>query len=147
MNTVYPSGPTINRIEWADAYFAAATTGEPLEDVTIRTARSTYADLAYTAAAEILLRESPQLSIAAFDEVAKKIIDEGRVFVQEHVDITNDGISICINAYSVENDEVTWRALDMLAVALEHLDGKTGTVYFGEPLRFSSQELGWVITH
>lgn len=149
MSTTHFTGPTVHRIEWANAYFVAAAYGEPLEDVTIKTTRSVYVDLAYLAAAEIVLRykNGHLLNQSVFDKVAKMIIDDGRVFVQEHVEVTNGGIFVCINAHTVENDEVTWRALDMLATALEHLDGKTGTVYFSEPLRFTSQELGWVITH
>ena len=143
---------TVNRIEWADAYFTASADNEPFEDVSIVTAKSAYAELAYTAAADILLRQSTktsnfQLYQGDVLECAARIINEGKVFVQEHVKVTPEGISICINAANVEDEDVVWRALDLLADALGELDGAQGTVYFGEELRFTSGEIPWSNTH
>lgn len=146
------SSNTVNRIEWADVYFTASADREPFEDVSIITAKSAYLELAYTAAADILLRQSTktsnfQLYQGDVLEYAAHIMNEGKVFVQEHVKVAPEGISICINAANVDNEDVVWRGLDLLAGALEELDGAHGTVYFGEHLRFTSEEISWSTTH
>lgn len=143
---------TVNRIEWADVYFTAAANKEPFEDVSIVTAKSAYLELACTAAADILLSrctKTPCFRLQQHDvfEYAQHIMDEGTVFVQEHVKVSPEGIYVCINAVNVEEEDVVWRALDMLANALEILNGAQGTVYFGEELRFSSSEIPWSTTH
>lgn len=146
------SSNTVNRIEWADAYFAASADKEQFEDVSIVTAKSVYLELACTAAADILLRRSTktsnfQLYQGDVFDCAAHIMNEGKVFVQEHVKVTPEGISICINAVDVDNEDVVWRALDLLADALSELDGVYGTVYFGEELRFTGGEIPWINTH
>lgn len=146
------SSNTVNRIEWADVYFTASADKEPFEDVLIVTAKSTYLELAYTAAADILLRQSTRTSQSRLYQTdvlnyALHIMNEGKVFVQEHVKVAPDGISICINAVDVDDENVVWRALDLLADALGELDGSHGTVYFGEELRFTNDEISWSNTH
>ena len=143
---------TVNRIEWADAYFMASADMEPFEDVSIVTAKSTYLELACAAAVDILMRQSTKTSNFRLyrEEVldyAALIMNEGKVFIQEHVKVTSEGISVCINAANVDDEDVVWRALDLLADALGELDGSPGTVYFGEPLRFTSTEISWSTTH
>jgi hypothetical protein len=59
----------------------------------------------------------------------------------------DNGITVCVNAVSVENDDVVWRALDMLADAIRHLDGQIGNVFFGDKLYFSSSEIQLATTH
>ena len=146
------SSNTVNRIEWATAYFTASADNEPFEDVSIITAKSAYLELACTAAADMLLRQSTKTSDARLHQTdvldcAAHIMNEGKVFIQEHVKVAPEGISICINAVNVEDEDAVWRALDLLADALGELDGAHGTVYFGDVLRFTSGEIPWSNTH
>lgn len=148
MTAVSSNTAVANRIEWADVYFTASADKEPFEDVEIVTAKNSYLDLAFIAAADIVMKGHTN-GAPAIDDVhrlAKIIMDDHKIFVQEHVEVSAERISICINALTVD-DDVVWRALDMLAVALEQLDGGAGTVYFGEKLRFSSSEIAWGTTH
>lgn len=142
---------TVNRIEWADAYFTASANKEPFEEVSIVTAKSMYLELAYTAAVDIMLKQAsnvtPSFIQSAMIAYADYIMNEGKVYVHEHVKVADEGISICINAVDVDDEDVVWRALDMLADALRELDGAQGTVYFGDPLRFSCSEISWSVTH
>ena len=145
----YALGPCVNRIEWADVYFTACANREVFSDVTIITAKSEYADLAFQAAADIALKatRSTYPSQHVLHEIASFIMDENKVHSQEHVKVTDNGITVCINAISVEDEDVVWRALDMLADALQHLDGQPGVVYFGDKLYFSSSEIQLSTTH
>lgn len=149
MNTVSSNTTLANRIAWADVYFTAEAGREPFEDVEIVTLKSSYLDLALVAAADILLKERSN-SVPSTDDVmniAKLIMDDHKIFIQEHVNMSSEGITVCINAASLDDEDVVWRALDMLADALEHLDGAHGTVYFGEQLRFSSNEIVGGVLH
>lgn len=147
MKDVASSGSTINRIEWSDVYFAASANTEPFEDVSIVTAKSVYLDLVYMAAADIVIAHQGRIISKEVFRVAQYLMDEQKIFTQEQVKVTPDGISIIINAVDINNDDVMWRALDMLADALLHLDGSHGIVYFNEPLHFSSNEIQWSTTH
>lgn len=143
---------TVNRIEWADAYFMASADNQPFEDVLLVTAKRVYCDLAATAAVDIIRRSSTNTAwrtVSPIDvyKTASQIMDEGKVFVHEYARVDDHGIQVCINAASVEDDDVMWRALDMLADALKYLEGHHGTVYFGEELRFQSTEISWSVTH
>lgn len=138
---------TTNRIKWADLYFAACSEKETFEDVTIVTAKSEYANLAFQAAAELILQTSHNIVQDDVLQTAQVIMDAGKVHIQEYVRVNDVGITVCINAVSVEDEDVVWRALDMLADALQHLDGSHGTVYFGNNLQFSSAEVQIATTH
>lgn len=138
---------TTNRIKWADLYFTACSEKEAFEDVTIVTAKSEYANLAFQAAADLMLQTSHEIIQKDVLRAAQVIMDAGKVHVQEYVKVNEVGITVCINAVSVDDEEVVWRALDMLADALQHLDGSHGTVYFGNNLYFSSAEVQIATTH
>lgn len=149
MTTVSNTGPKPNHIAWADVYFTASANHEPFEDVEIVTAKSSYLNLALVAAADIIMKESLSAAPSPVDvsNIATLLMDDRKVFVHEHVKVAPEGISICINAITLDDEDAVWRALDMLADALEHLDGAHGTVYFGTPLHFSSSEISWNTVH
>lgn len=147
MTTSVSVGSTLNRIEWADAYFTASADKEPFEDVHIVTAKSVYLDLAYTAAADIVYNTYNRIISDEVFKVAHRLMDEKKIHVQEHVKVSEEGISVCINATNINDDDVMWRGLDMLADALHYLNGSQGTVYFNNPLHFSSSEIQWATTH
>lgn len=149
---IVKSSNTTNRIEWTAAYFTASAENEAFQDVSIVTAKSTYLDLACNAAAELLLTQSIgptnfKLYHADVLLYASHLMNQNKIFVQEHVSVTAEGISICVNAVNVDDEDVVWRALDLLADALRELDGARGIVYFGDILRFKSSEIPWVNTH
>lgn len=138
---------TTNRIEWADLYFTACSEKETFDDVAIVTAKSEYTNLAFQAAADLMLRTSRNITQTEVLQTAAFIMDAGKIHIQEYVKVNDNGITVCINATSVEDEDAVWRALDMLADALQHLDGSYGTVYFGDELHFSSSEVQLATTH
>lgn len=145
-STVHP-GSTCNRIKWAELYFTACAEHEVFEEVSIVTAKSEYANLAFQAAAEVVLESTGDISQTELLKASAFIMDERKVHVQECVTVDSNGMSVCINATSVDDDDAVWRALDMIADALQHLGNDHGTVYFGEKLHFSSAEVQLATTH
>lgn len=119
--------PAKPRINWPDLYLMAESESEAFADVRIVTARSEYdrqlAEHAMDAAFG-----------APFGAVGELTSD---VCVRECVTVTDDGeLSVVINASDV-SDDAMWAALDMVADAMYQLNGESGTVYFGEPIKFT----------
>lgn len=131
-----------NSISWSDVYFYAEANKEPFQDVNIVTLKSYFTDKAY----DITITE---LGMEDNDTLRKRtceIIDNGQVLVSEHVKVSSEGIRVVIDCAEV-NDDVVWNALDMLATALETLEGSCGKVIFGEPKSFKSTEISWLNLH
>lgn len=127
-----------NTINWSELYIAAESMQEPFQDVVIITARQAFFERADEMASEALHGTSRAVPT---DDVHQTIVHElvakSQVTIQEYVNVKSDTATICVNVPALTDDTVMWKALDMLSHALEQLDGTEGTVYFGEPLRFS----------
>lgn len=143
---IHPYVSKSSHIKWADVYFNACANEEVFKDATIVTAKSEYVNTAFEIAADIVVRQTAQLSSDKVLAVARCLIDKRKVYVYEYVRVDDAGITICINAENVEDEHAVWRALDMLADALRELDGAYGEVTVGHPLYFSANEVQWATT-
>lgn len=136
-----------NPSKWAEVVIAAESAKEPFEDVTIVTAKSAFVDLAYQAAADLIYRQGHALTDEKVNAIARTLIGTQKVAVREHVSVSEAGITVCLNVADVNDEYVLWRAMDLLAKALDQLDGKTGVVAFSDDLMFSLSEVPWVLSH
>jgi hypothetical protein len=134
-----------NRIKWPWAYFEASSSLEPFEEVHVVTAKSEFVSNACEIAANVLMKNG-DFTEQQLNQYTQHVIASQRLSVYESVTISDTGISICINADNVEDDNVMWRALDMLADALDQLDNTQGTITFGDSLTFSISEVPWIIS-
>jgi hypothetical protein len=134
-----------NRIKWPSAYFEASSSLEPFEEVHVVTAKSEFVSNACEIAANVLMKNG-DFTEQQLNQYTQHVIASQRLSVYESVTISDTGISICINADNVEDDNVMWRALDMLADALDQLDNTQGTITFGDSLTFSISEVPWIIS-
>lgn len=134
-----------NPVRWAEVVIAAEAAKEPFEDVTIVTARSCFADLALQAAADLVYKQGHALTDNKVKAIAQSLIASQKICVQEHVRINEDGIIVCLDVADTQDEYVMWRALDLLADALDKLNGKTGVVVYGEDLRFTLGEVPWLV--
>lgn len=130
-----------SKLPWADVYFAAEAAREPFQDVTVITARSEYARLALLASADIIHNGNVPLTSGRVQSLALLLISQGRITIQESVSIEDEAITAVINVPTTEDDDAMWKALDLVAEALDSLDGKSGKVYFGEQLKFSQADI------
>ncbi|TFG96113.1 hypothetical protein E4H12_11820 [Candidatus Thorarchaeota archaeon] len=131
-----------NSISWSDVYFYAEANKEPFQDVNIVTLKSYFTDKAYDRA----ITELGMVDNDSLRRRACEIIDGGQVLVSEHVKVSSEGIRVVVDCAEV-NDDVLWTALDLLAQALETLEGSCGKVIFGEPTSFKTTEISWLNLH
>lgn len=130
---------------WPDVYFAAEAAKDPFGDVDIITARIKLIELAYDAACHTIYSEGLSLSLRLVTDIARTMIETGKVFVQESVTINQDKITCCIDVDNVNDDDVVWKILDMVAVTLEQLDGHSGTILFGNPLDITIEDIAELV--
>ena len=112
------------RIDWSSLYFAAATENEQFTDVQIVTAKSEY---------DMIVGE------LSFDRSLSNpftLPDTPIVEVREAVTIDEHGGFRAIIHADAVSDDVMWKALDMVADAMFHLNGNSGTVYFSDAISF-----------
>lgn len=122
---------------WPSVIIAAESANEPFEDVDIVTAQSEYIRQAYASAVSITQGQSPPPTADTIASVAQALSLASKVWVQERVTVSDNGkITICVNVPDLSDDSVLWYALDLIAPALDQLDGAAGTVFFGENLQF-----------
>lgn len=133
--------------DWADAVFTASAMDEPFEDVTIVTARSEFAELALRSAAHLMVGEQQTLeSLMHISQIAALLVNQGKLTIQENVVVSATGITVVVDVPSVQDDIVAYRAMTMVAEALDQLDGNHGTVYFGQPFKFTLDEVPGILT-
>jgi hypothetical protein len=132
--------PRLDAAKWPEVVIAAEASREPFEDVTIVTARSAFLDLALQAAAHICVEEGHTLSQDKVMKVARTLIAAEKIVVQEHVRVSAEGITVCLNVEDVEGEEVPWTALDYVARALDSLNGSHGVVVFSGDLKFTEDQ-------
>lgn len=130
-----------HNLDWASVVLTAEAAQEPFEEVMIVTARSKFAEQAYGIAYEMYRDVMPDdLTEQNVKQTALLLIGTNKLFVQESVDINDNGITVTVNA-PVITDEHSLYALDLIAKAMDQLDEQHGTVYFGEELRYSVAEV------
>jgi ribosomal protein L35AE/L33A len=82
----------------------------------------------------------PELYFAA--EASKEAFQEMTIInapEHEFVKIENCEIKVGIKS-NVSDEDVVWKALDMVAEALDRLDGRDGVVYFGADIQLSTPD-------
>lgn len=128
--------------KWPELLFYAEATREAFRDARIITAVSKYVDIAYNIAlTEHVFQEDPDpLQLRS---IVSTIINAERHSVREYVDVTNRGIWICIDVFEID-DNAKMKALDMIASALEQLNGGHGRIYFGGELTFTTVDTPWL---
>lgn len=137
------SHPQTDTINWPEVYLMAEASSEPFADVRIITAKSEYIrmysdylNLGYT--------------LDPLDNCASQLLatmDTHSLDIHESVTIGVDGrITVVVNTDTI-TDDTTWTALDMLADAMEQLNGKEGIIRFGHPLSFTSSDIPWLTLH
>ena len=131
-----------HHINIPELYFLACAGDEIFQDAYIITAKSKYVDMAF----DIAGRNRDVVTDTNFMEAAARIINHQDYSVHESVEVKSDGISVCINSESI-NEEAETKALNMVVEALRQLDGKHGVIYFGPPLHFSTTELPFFFQH
>lgn len=132
------------KIDWPELYMVAEASREPFMDMRIVTAKSEFVmvngDMAYT--------HRPSIEgIADYNKAVLNAMSINAIAVQERVTINEDGeITVVVNTDQVD-DDATWAALDLVARAMDELDGESGTVQFGAPLTFTPSEIPWLVLH
>ena len=112
------------RIDWSSLYFTAAAENEQFTDVQIVTAKSEYDRIVGELSFDRSLANPFTLPDIPSVEVREAVT------IDEH-----GGFRVIIHADAV-SDDVMWKALDMVADAMFHLDGNSGTIYFSAAISF-----------
>lgn len=119
---------------------------EGFDDVHIITLKS---DIASNAAIEainsLILEDVLAISDSELDFMAKEMVAAGTISGREYVIVDQYGIEVCIDSDDTENPETLSRALDMVADALDQLDGTHGTIYFSEPKTYTLTDMPWLV--
>lgn len=133
--------------DWADVIFTASAMDEPFEDVTIKSARDEFTEIALKAAADLMHGEKLTLeNLTHIGFVAATLVNQGKISIQESVTVTSTGITVVVDVPSVEDDMAAYRAMTLVAEALDQLDGNHATVYFGQPFKFSLYQVPGILT-
>lgn len=126
--------------------FAAVSEREPLQDVNVITLKGAFAQKVEHQAIERILSKNKQLSNATLMAAVTKVFESNHIVVQEAVYHTETGISVVVNAETID-DQATTRILELIQDALYQLDGRHGTIKFGEPVSFTRGEINWLNHH
>jgi hypothetical protein len=131
------------KISWPDVYLTAEADQEHFEDVSILSLKGYYTEKVYDQAiADVGCEDAEKLM-----KRVRQIINEGQTYVQEHVKISSSGMRVVLDCENVNNEEVLWSALDMLASAMERLDGHHGKVSFSALRAFTLTDVVWLNHH
>ena len=136
------SQPQLHDFKWPELLFYAEATHEAFRDARIITAASKYVDIAYRVAMdEPIFGDITNPSQLRATVVS--IINAEKHSVREYVDISKRGILACIDVHTID-DNAMLKSLDMIANALEQLNGSDGRIYFGEELTFTTVDTPWL---
>lgn len=67
-----------------------------------------------------------------FQEITVTFVED-----EEYVKVEDSNIRVCVKMTPNEED-VMWKALDMVADALDKLDGHSGVIYFNTPIQLTT---------
>lgn len=123
------------KINWVDLYLMAESEAEPFADIRVVTARSEF---------DRLVDEQIFNYYEKFPFGAAFVSD---VEVRESVTLSATGeFSVVIHTTEV-SDNAAWKAMDMVAEAMDKLDGNAGVVYFSAPIRFANRPNPSIVLH
>jgi len=128
-------------INWPSVYFTAELSGEAFQDVNVVTLKNYYVDKVYE-----LAIDKVGMDPLLIEKCALKMLNSNLVTVREFVKVTPNKIIVVINSENV-NDDAIWLALDRVAIALDKLDGTTGTIPFSEYVSFTTTDITWLRKH
>jgi hypothetical protein len=137
-----PKQQSRKQISWPDVYFTAEANRERFDDVNVVTLKSYLAEKAYDIAIAELGVEHPDALLAR----VRVILDSGRIYVSEHVKVNRSGIRVVVDCELIDEDSI-WKALDMVASALEQLNGMSGKIHFGSTITYKTTDIGWLNLH
>ena len=130
--------PAPRNINWTEMYLTADAAKESFTDVRIVTAKSECVKIA----SDLVFATTNRIT----NKLIQSVVDNSAIAVHESVAINADGeISVIMNADKID-DAAVWRALDMVAEAMDQLDGSAGVVNLSGPITFTSTEIPW-LTH
>lgn len=134
---------TPRTIDWPTAYFTACADNEQFANLTISSLKKELATTAYAEAANLFEQLDLDLEDHAveFIEKARELVNTGAVMLSEHVRVCPKGMLACVNEDDATSEASVFKALDLVAAALEQLDGEHGTIHFGERVSYSAKEL------
>lgn len=130
--------------DWAKLYFTAESERESFQDIQVVTAKSEYVRLA-TMRAFIGVDED-EFDTNDFQRQIADIINNQTIVVHEFVDISARGIVCCIDVEAI-TDDTAGVAIQMIAEALDRLDGKYGVVNLSKPLQYKTTDIPWFYKH
>lgn len=131
-----------HNISWPDVYFTAEANRERFEDVNIVTLKSHLTEQAYDQAIhEVGISNETKLR-----HRVNTILNSGQLRVTEHVEVRQDSIRVVVDCENID-DETVWVALDMVASALDKLQGKLGTVNFSGFKSYTVSDITWLNVH
>lgn len=127
-------------VAWHNVVLAAESAQDPFEDVHVVTLISEYV-------AEV--KQKLQASLGQLAYTTKQLseaIDKQHITVQQYVMVYHTKIDVCIHAINLTDDS-SIPVLTMVAEALDQLDGKDGTIFFGDKMSFNCSEIPWLTIH
>lgn len=136
----------LHETDWPQLVLTAASLHEPFDEVRITTLLSVFEKKAYAEAQLRLQRGGAPVNAHTVKQLAKVLVRQGQIEVRESVTVTGEKISAAINTRNLKDDEVTWQALKMVAETLDQLDGESGVIEFGEPVKFPITSLHLLMT-
>lgn len=125
------------RYDWPNAIFQAAVDGDDFVDVRLITLRNFYKDQVYNLAfdrKEITTDQYGYFYLRPVYDEAKRIMDNEEVFVQQFVEVNDDGIIVCVES---EENDIAEEVLEILA----QIGLTPGRTYFGKKRSYKSTEL------
>lgn len=126
--------------------FTAIAEQEILQDVHVITLKGEFAKKIEMSAVDIVVNNNKRLTNNSVMAEMIKLFQEQTTTVQEAVYVTDDGISVVVNA-DVIDDAAYVRVFELVQDALYQLDGQHGTVRFGKPVSFTRSEIPWLNHH
>lgn len=126
--------------------FAAVAEREQFQNVNTITLKGEFAKKVEAAAIERVLMRNKSLTPDNISLEMSRVFERNNIRVQEAVHYDENGISAVVNAPAVD-DEAISRAVLLVQQALDQLDGRYGTVTFGQPVSFTQSEINWLTHH
>lgn len=124
-------------IDWASLYFTAESDNAPQQDVRIVTAKSVYLEHLEQQALSMLTDFISDTDIIKHIILTK--LQHYKPIVYQNVTFESDCIIVTIDVDKIDDEAIDY-ALEMIAYACNR--DKT-SVNFGEPLKFTLDELPW----
>jgi len=132
--------------QYNNLVFAAIAEREILQDVHVITLKGEFAKKIEMAAVDIVVNNHKRLTNKSVMAEMVKLFQTQTTTVQEAVYVTEEGISVVVNA-DVIDDSAFVRVFNLVQDALYQLDGQHGTVKFGKPVSFTQSEISWLNHH